>query len=74
MVGKRPGHDAKLPHIIQTKGSSVSDREWKDGDDSEMYDDGYDQGVKDAYDYVIKELGLNIKDSDLLKALGVSGK
>ena len=45
--------------------------EWKDGDDSALFDDGYKQGVMDAYNYVIDELGLDISDSDLLKNLGV---
>ena len=50
----------------------MSDKEWEDGDDSALFNEGYEQGVKDAYDYVIEELGLDISDSDLLDRLGVS--
>lgn len=50
----------------------MTDREWQDGDDSALYDDGYKRGVMDAYQYVIEELGLDISDSDLLNRLGVS--
>jgi hypothetical protein len=49
----------------------MSDKEWKDGDDSELYDEGYLAGVMDAYNYVIYDLGLDISDSDLLKNMGV---
>ena len=50
----------------------MNDREWKDGDDSALYDEGYLAGVMDAYHYVIDELGLDISDSDLLKNLGIN--
>lgn len=46
--------------------------EWKDGDDSALYDEGYLAGLMDAYHYVIDELGLDISDSDLLERHGVS--
>ena len=53
------------------------DREWRDGDDSGLYESGYMDGTQDgfadgvlaAYDYVIEELGLDISDSDLLPRL-----
>ena len=45
--------------------------EWKDGDDSALYDEGYLAGVMDAYHYVIDELGFELSDSDILKNLGV---
>lgn len=43
------------------------DKEWEDGDDSELYWDGYLTGFLDAYDYVIDELGLDISGSDILE-------
>ena len=46
--------------------------EWKDGDDSALYDEGYLAGVMDAYNYVIDELGLDISDSDLLERHGIN--
>ena len=54
------------------------DREWEDGDDSALedkaYSDGFSEGrvegIRQAYDYVIEELGLDISDSDLLNRLG----
>ena len=46
--------------------------EWKDGDDSALYDEGYLAGVMDAYNYVIDELGFELSDSDILKNLGVN--
>lgn len=49
----------------------MGDKEWQDGDDSALYDEGYLAGVMDAYHYVIDELGLDISDSDILKKLEV---
>jgi hypothetical protein len=45
--------------------------EWKDGDDSALYDEGYVAGVMDAYNYVVDELGFELADSDILTNLGV---
>ena len=59
---------ATYEEIVSERG----DREWQDGDDSELYDEGYKQGVRDAYDYVIDELGLDISYSNLLDRLGAS--
>lgn len=39
--------------------------------DRRQYTGTYRQGVIDAYNYVVDELGLDISDSDLLERLGV---
>lgn len=49
----------------------MMDKEWEDGDDSLIHEEGYLAGVMDAYNYVIDELGLDISDSDLLERHGI---
>jgi len=54
------------------------DREWEDGDDSALedkaYSDGFSEGriegIRQAYDYVVDELGFELSDSDILERLG----
>ena len=36
----------------------MTDREWQDGDDSNLYDSGYYQGIYDACEYFKDELGI----------------
>jgi hypothetical protein len=48
------------------------DKEWQDGDDSKLFDDGYRQGVIDAYNYVVDELGFEMFDTSMLERLGVT--
>jgi len=58
----------------------MTDKEWEDGDDSALedkaYSDGFSEGriegIRQAYDYVIDELGLDISYSNLLDRLGAS--
>ena len=46
-------------------------REWQDGDDSKLFDEGYSAGVIDAVAY-LSEVYEGIYDTDVFSRLGVS--
>ena len=49
----------------------MSDKEWEDGDDSALYDDGYRAGVRDAVALINDNEKMSISYQDVLNALTI---
>lgn len=53
--------------IVEARG----DREWQDGDDTDLYDAGYAEGVRDAVAYLAEVYGDEVYDTDVFDRLNV---
>ena len=42
------------------------DREWEDGDDSRLFDNGYRRGVRETLEYLRDELSMTFYDNNVL--------
>lgn len=49
----------------------MSDKEWEDGDDSLLVDDGYRDGVRDAVNLIRENEELDINWRDVLNAINI---
>ena len=49
----------------------MSDKEWEDGDDAALYDDGYRAGVRDAVALINDNENKSISYQDVLNALAI---
>ena len=49
----------------------MSDKEWEDGDDSALFDDGYRAGVRDAVALINDNENKSISYQDVLNALAI---
>jgi hypothetical protein len=49
----------------------MSDKEWEDGDDSTLFDDGYRAGVRDAVALINDNENKSISYQDVLNALAI---
>ena len=49
----------------------MSDKEWEDGDDAALYDDGYRAGVWDAVALINENEDMTIHWRDVLNALAI---
>ena len=49
----------------------MSDKEWEDGDDSALYDEGYRQGIWDAVALINENEDTEFLWSDIYKALQI---
>ena len=49
----------------------MSDKEWEDGDDSALYDDGYRAGVRDTVALINDNENKSISYQDVLNALAI---
>jgi hypothetical protein len=46
-------------------------KEWEDGDDSALYDDGYTRGVRDTVALLNENEGLGLSGQDVINALAI---
>jgi hypothetical protein len=49
----------------------MSDKEWEDGDDAALFDDGYRAGVRDAVALINDNENKSISYQDVLNALAI---